>query len=1308
MSELLDSIIENTTLNGQYTFIDGDTIRDKAGEKYRIQGMDAPEISKLYGSEFLGSTAGGIEATRSIQKLAREQGFTNVVKTGKVDPFGRPLVDLQDDKGNSFTTKIISSGALESNMYTQAEDINSARIHELFDDQIKNSSGEFKKGADQIRAAIESETRKDLLLRDKAVNELDYLRGGGGGLSGVVNSSVLFKKNDRDLNNDALNPLGESFETGLYSVKESLFGIASWLGYVSDVEMLEEFGEDGAARVRGRIAEQDNVILDYKDVKGFGDAIEFVGNNLMMSLPYMGMTVAGTLINPVVGLSAMSSVYTGQTWNEMEGANKDAALALGSGILQATVDRFSLQAIVRGTGKLTLKESYNDIVADYAKKYNVSSDEAKKVINSFTRKELANVASDGAKLAKDQLGKRKLAIDFLNRVRAGAATEGTTEALQESIGYVSAHTVDGFDFGELQERAVSAFVAGGSLGGGFGAVGSAANAGAWMDIAYGKSVEDPNDVAKSTMYAREEEQLAYERAKKKYQPLFDNGSITEEELEQMARNEAVVHTTDEIVEHYRENVTDIQFEDQGLNASAERGEANLKNRTAGEKVKDFATGGMALLKGQVHQTFTDGIRSRSRTARMMRDVFGGGVMGRVFGGADFENFKHHMLTFYKGFLNDDPENIYRKLNNGKNASQADKERISNEIYGYVDKNGNLDLSSITDPTRKANITALVKSLENLADRMHSDQVFYNPELGKLKNYLLQYKTLNKKLVYKNRKKFASLLAKNFDDISYDDAIELTDRIIDNDIDLDEAFSVVKGGPQPTSHKKRTLGLSKIDDFNDFFEKDLFVNASFAAKSAARYVANQKYVGKNGEIIAKMLRQMRKEGLTQEEVDHIAFRMKNYLDSESGNYKRPTTPMGKTFQNIQKNFMFITMVAGLPLSTLSSFVEVALGSRGLTNEQIFGKPGKEGGLSKIGKEFAATMQAGMTEITNAAGLTNKDREYGSDGRKILSKVGFYEWDVGAATTTGVLETHTFHQKFVENYFKWIGLQGWTNFNRATRAAIAGDFIRDNLEILANRDVDPNKRTNSEREAEEKLRNLGLDVSDVFVEKIIKWMQFDMGQDIPQSNLTNAERGRIDAMIREAEYSFVNEAVALPKAANRPLFYLDPRFALLNQFQGFMSTFTANHIPRLWNEYIKRGSTAMKYNTFAMMTAMIMLGFASQYLKDLIKYGEVSPYLDEAELVRRGVLSSGLAGTPERVIEFMFPIYETRSKNAGEWVWNTASGESPSLANVARLGQGAAHLIKGEIPEATWDVSKATIGPLANVIDNIYRNANPWNY
>ena len=83
MSEVLSSIINNTSLNGTDTFIDADTIRDSEGEKYRIQGLDAPEISKLFESQFGGATAGGIQTTAAMQRLAKEQGFTNVVKLDK-------------------------------------------------------------------------------------------------------------------------------------------------------------------------------------------------------------------------------------------------------------------------------------------------------------------------------------------------------------------------------------------------------------------------------------------------------------------------------------------------------------------------------------------------------------------------------------------------------------------------------------------------------------------------------------------------------------------------------------------------------------------------------------------------------------------------------------------------------------------------------------------------------------------------------------------------------------------------------------------------------------------------------------------------------------------------------------------------------------------------------------------------------------------------------------------------------------------------------------------------------------------------
>ena len=1309
MSEVLDSIINNTTLNGDYSFIDADTVRDSDGNKYRIQGMDAPEISKIIDGQVTASTAGGYEVTSSIQKLAREQGFTNVVLLDQKDPFGRQMVDLQDSKGNSFTNRVISSGALESNAYTQAQDTLDAEIHALFGDQVESSNDEFKEAAASIQQAIQAESRENKLFREAAINELDYLRSGGSSLSGMASANLEFDDPDVDLNANALNPLSESFETGLLSMKESAFGVASLIGEATGIDSLKEFGEAGSARARGRIAEQAGVLVDYKDVNGFSDALEFLGNNLAMSLPYMGMAIAGTIVNPVVGLSSMSAVYSGQTWNEMEGDNKNTALALGSGILQATIDRLSLGMLIKGGSKLNVKNQYNDIVEAYAKQNDVGREAAEAAVANATRLEIANLSKDAAALAKEQLDKRAVAMDFLKRMGAGAVTEGSTEALQETIGYVSAHTADGFDFGELQERIIGAVAAGGGLGGTFGMAGAAANTGAWADVAYGVSREDPKDVAFETDMAREEEQAAIDAKKKELLDQYPD--IDPQTLEVKAREQAQVKTIDDITEDVRTEAA-VRTPFESFESMAEREAERRKKRTVGETASELAGQVPALYRGQVAQTFSQDVLRKSKTARQMRDMFGGGLQ-RIYAGSDFENYKHHMLTTFKNKFNKKPEKVFMELNDGKALRGDDRERLSKILYDMVNADGSLNQAKIDAHPKAKQLNQLVKDLEVLANDMHARQVKYNPKLGKLDNYLLKYKALNKLAVVKQRSKFIKILKSEYN-LTDADATKITDNIINNDYDLDEAFTVVKGGATPQSHKKRTLGLSTKRDkegnlaFDEFFEKDLFTNVSSAAKSAARYIATQKYIGEDGSVVSTMLQRMRKEGLSQEEVDHIAFRMKNYIDSESGNYKRPTSEFGKTLEKVQKNFMLVTMVAGLPLSTISSFVEVALGSRGLTRDQIFGAKGREGGLSKIGREFASMLNSGMTEITNASRISNKEQMYETLGRQYLKKLGFYEWDVGAASTTGVLETHSYHQKLVEGYFKWNGLQGWTNFNRATRASMFGDFLLDNLEIVINGSTDPKDKTNRQREAEEKLRNLGLDVSPQGAIDMFNFFD-ESKRDLFKEDKNKFDR--LDGLLREAQYSFITEAVAQPKAANRPLYYQDPRFALVNQFQGFMSTFTANHIPRLWNEYIKRGSPAMKYQTFAMMTTMIMLGFASQYLKDQLKYGGNTPYLDEAEYIRRGILSSGLAGTSERIIEQLFPIYETRSDGVGEWAWNTVSGESPSLTNLVKLGQAAGHAVKGEMSEAAWDVSKATLGPLTNVGETVYKKLkddNTWNY
>ena len=111
----LDKLFQNSGTNsvGQYSFIDADTLRDPDGKtSYRLQGYDAPEVAGLKGGEFKGSTAGAADATRIITNLAQEQGFHNLVKTGKVDPNGREVVELHDANGRNFTTELLKSGAM--------------------------------------------------------------------------------------------------------------------------------------------------------------------------------------------------------------------------------------------------------------------------------------------------------------------------------------------------------------------------------------------------------------------------------------------------------------------------------------------------------------------------------------------------------------------------------------------------------------------------------------------------------------------------------------------------------------------------------------------------------------------------------------------------------------------------------------------------------------------------------------------------------------------------------------------------------------------------------------------------------------------------------------------------------------------------------------------------------------------------------------------------------------------------------------------------------------------------------------------
>ena len=1264
MANIFDDLPTNPyQLEGtDYSFYDADTLYDKEGIGYRLQGVNALEVDTL-GKE---GDIGGKLTTEQAVRLANDLGFTDVVKLGEKDADGkREMVDLRNRAGQSFSRELAASGLADGmNEYDAAGYYARARY---IRDAAKSIEGyeenDFDKAAQLLEDHLEAENANTLRFKQKRI-----MPGQQG--EWFTNTGAMFARPGvvSETGKSTSQWGGTAWDTTMHGVAESAYGTASIIAEKLGFEKGKDWAEAGVYGQRAKIKDYGTILTDYKDINGFTDAAKYISNLAVMSLPYMGITAGGVALSGVTGGASMLapvSVYTGQVWNEMgdqsgrEKGDRSAGIAIAAGVMQAALDTLGLKGLSGGSKEL-FAQGVSALVAKGA-----TREAAEATIMNASKREMANLLGDVGKVARDQLAAKQLTMDTMKAMARGAGFEGATEAAQEGIAAIAADIGSGqvIDWTDVSDRMIQGAVGGGALGGAFSAAGRIKDAGEWANLAWGQEF-DPAGVSNSAKFAEEEQ------VKKGYVPTI------QEETAQLKQ--------------------DPEGTFSNLEERTERHKNNKRNRTTSETIFDTLMAAPKLWRGAVRYAIPLEVQEQSRAARVLADMFGGNLE-RIFGGSNYESYKHHLVSTYRNMVSK-PEDIFSALDGkplGRDWSGAERARVSQEFYKEaLEYAKNNDISKLTGT--QAQIDAklkLIKELETLANKMYKDQSKYNKNLNKLSNYLLRYRALDKGAVNKDRSGFIDKLVKTYPWMNRKEAADLADDIINGTSNTaQEAFDVTHGGPKPGSHKGRTLNLSEQKDkdgnfiFKDYLEQDVISNVSKAAKSAARYVGNQEFVGNNGTKISQLLKQMEAEGVPQEVVDRIASHMTDYLNAESGNYKRPTSELGRALQNVQKNFMFFVTLTGLPLATFSSIVELALSSRALTKEQIFGK---DGSLSAIGREGSVMLYNAMEAVgSTVAGREAKYKE--SAGTKQLHKLGYYDWDVGAATTTGVTETHEWHNRALSAFFKWTGLQGWTNYTRAIRASIAGDFIMDNAEIVldyqANKLLNDKEKTNEVREAEDKLRNLGIDIT----RDLPAMMEILQGKGTPEM-----ER-QVGARVREATYNFINDAVVMPGSANRPLIYQDPRFALFTQFQGFMSAFTANHIPRMWGEYIRRGSPQMKYNTFAMMVAMIGLGFVSQYLKDFIKYGRTTPHLDQAQLVQRGIQASGLLGTSERVINQFFPLYEERSGNAAEGLWNFTTGESPTLSKVEQIGQGVASTVGGDLDRAGNKFGKAIAGPLKDPI------------
>ena len=1039
------------------------------------------------------------------------------------------------------------------------------------------------------------------------------------------------------------------------------------------------------------VAMYSGMILDEmpgkQDQKNYGVAI--VGGGIASALDVFGVKGAAGLIKP-------SQFITKE--------GKEQAIRM---VMQST-----------GPARARAVEMLGDKAGD-ALRVGLTREQAALALQKMTKRQIVGYADDVAEFAGTQLAKGAVVKRLASRITQGAAFEGSTEMLQELTMYTAAviGSEKTWDFDELQHRMTNAVIAGGLMGAGFATPGGVWEAGAWRDATVAMSkydgrfddaadtfrseVKDPDTGRVADLNEIIEEEWA-DTTRPKSAPKPKKPKSDMDEYDQMQQTDVDA-----------EAVEDVKFTDR-----ADAGQETYDEKPSIDSLKDGLMDPAFTLRDARDTVFTIERLQKSKTLRRLYDMLGGKA-NKVHHGIDFHSDK--MLNF-ESFERLIPEvrALYAAFKLDGKRSGAKREALSALVYDFynvhikpiTEKEGNnqtwitgdsviamVDWDNLSKPEFQENSAAL----KDLIDRLYQvDRKMYEgvtlaqatanvPPIGDLQDHIFRSKSFLKSAISANKEKFINLLMVE-KGLTVEEANGVTNTILDNpEINtLDEAFDLTKGGITPKTHKRRSLDIADNKAFSEFFENNLFDNLENSMKSAARYMTMTRFVGPNSSLLTSMFDKIQREfteGLedgsadqlsAETDVNDIARLTRDLINADSGNYKRIESDV---LRGTQKALTLTGVLTMLGLAAPMSIVEFALTPVGVDTQTLNKNVGSLGMIlgreifeyfAEVGRLTGVAPQRSSFE-TKIKSRDKKDTdvrfvEY-NDPAGLNRRVGYGDARTGQAQLTGVTEFNKFTKNLMDGFFKVIGLNAVTNATRTIRASFFNDFLIRNLDILHQQKNEGTADTNETREARRFLEKMGVPPD--------RMLELSEQLLAAEGNPSPKLQADWEAQFDNGLFNFINEAVPLPDAMGRPLFYSDPHYAMFTQFQGFISKFTAHHIPRLY-DLVKNATPGFKYSTFATLMSMLLLGYAAQHLKDLIKFGESSPYLEDNEKYLRALYSSGLLGTTERVLSnnMLFPLYEDRSRTMGEAIWNFGTGEAPSSAifeNVYKLGHG---LIEGD--------------------------------
>ena len=1286
-----------------------------------------------------------------VARLAKEGGYNNTVVTGDTGYFGRDIGDKQNDEGGSFTNKMLLEGILT------AENEDAQRIverGEMFRAMLGEQPDDIYSEA--RKELLDKDRSSAVAWKETAVNEkqlADEYRDTGNTWGRYKTNEVQNRHEDMNLYGEADNAFTTGVESGLNTISESAYGAISAIGDLFDSEGVYKWGKAQADAKSYENEQLGTFVGSIGDVNNIGDFGRYTAGMAGHMVPYLaGLFVSGGvggIIGTATGVAAIGTtvavappilVYAGEVYNNMEGGmtDKNVGAAIAGGTIAALLDRIGLKGIMKPSDFLK-KDIDDQLVKQFAEKRGIPIANARTALQNqaharaakeYSRLYGGTIKEAAEKISKDlvdiqkelmmeiggkstlELNKRLLLKEGLHRAGKGGGTEMITEMSQEGLMYGAAvagsqKEWDSAEFGDIVANAAAGgFILGGGISGTVGTTSSlkryhqtkrdfAKSDGTFNGDFYDGSTESnlmgvfEGSSDTESPLGRAQEDI------KTLEGIIANGSETSKESGDWKKE------LDKAKAIYRIELNKVVA---GMDEEIKLGSLkdSFKDKGVIKTLKEFPRR-FAQKTGAIIENAAEGISPEAKyTLYTLLDNFA-------------PSNKSHMAGVAIGKLKQTLVNqIQRDMTTAEN-------NLAMSVSGKIDVKGKQKASEMlveyqrwldsdmeqtydnTPENLKPHIKALVMASDKIntaTDALHAIVTKQTGEMvGKQSNYFSKAVKFDPAKIRKNKAEFMSM-AKNYLGYSQTKAEEFYDVLVNGPRGYDSSkldeLGFKGGSRRPANLQKKTAELHKYDNIDLFTFDNKFSQARAIAEQDINYALDKKYIGANGEKVKKALA-MLKEQMGDKWDPRIATHIMNSIDASRQDYN----PIkNKTLRELQSWMSWYNATTQLHLSTLSSIPELAMMMIGATGQR--NTDAILNATSGVAKKMRHDFKKNYAKVMKDSGYTENDLNQAVED---FYAYGYSHTEQGAIAAfdveMGPGKGSVFREKTMRAFFNINLLAPFTDATRVARLAIANDAIFSDLDIIANFYLDNDNVTNYAADAWGRMRELNVNPHKMAAEykQLIDNMKMDPTVDKMSSEAIHkyikANNPKLLDGLDRARKSFVDNALANPNPVDRPLWYSNPHYRLMTQYNGFLSTFTAHILPKIWRN-VKEGNPSARYNAVAAAAGMLALGFIGQGLKDEIdRDGRPPKSLTEMGYYQRGVMASGLFGTTERFINMAHPLY-------GSWrsPMDRLSGEAgPFTGSISNAYNAAERAAEGK----EVDVSRLIPAyKVFNSYDNIIKN------